>query len=137
MVKASILLEFNDDLVEGTQVNPPYTKRPVVYLIVPDPFDLKTNINTNLIFGNRASADAGRKNESPILCYSLKLGLFGYSQWVNHVSPFSEQQIFDMQVSQMLRCNHVAVYGKEITDGMNALIANARNRMSRIHFRSI
>lgn len=136
-MKASDLLEFNDELNESSNSIPSYYKRPVVYLIVPDPFDLKTNINKNLIFGNRASADAGRKNESPILCYALKLGLYNFNQWKIHVAPFSDQQLFDMQVSQMLRCNHVAVYGNELTDSMNKLINVARNRISRIDFRNI
>lgn len=136
-MKASDLLEFNDQLNESSASLPSYYKRPVVYLIVPDPFDLKTNINTNLLFGNKAATDSGRKNESPILCYSLKLGLYNFNQWKIHVAPFSEQQLFDMQVSQMLRCNHVAVYGKEFTDGMERLIAVARNRMGRIDFRNV
>lgn len=135
-MKASTLLEFNDDLNESS-TTATYIKRPVVFIILPDPFDLKTNINMNLSFGYRVAADAGRRNESPILCYAFKLGLYGFNQWINHVTPFSEQQIFDMQVSQMLRCNHVAVYGKEYTDNMEKLINIARIRMSRIEFRNI
>lgn len=134
-MKASDLLEFNDELNEGAL--PSYHKRPVVFIIVPDPFDLKTNINTNLLFGNRAAADAGKKNESPLLCYAFKLGLYGFNQWTNHVAPFNEQQLFDMQISMMLRCNYVAVYGKDYTENMDRLIEVARNRISRIDIRTI
>lgn len=136
-MKASDLLEFNEELNESVKNLPSYIKKPVVFLIVPDPFDLKTNINSNLLFGNRAAADCGRKNEAPILCYAFKLGLYNFNQWANAISPFSPQQLFDMQVSQMLRCDRVAVYGKEYTEGMERLIAVARNRMGRIDLRNI
>ena len=136
-MKASDLLDFDNELNESSKNLPAYYKRPVVFVIVPDPFDLKTNINTNLMFGNKAAADSGRKNESPLLCYAFKLGLYNFNQWSVRVAPFSDQQLFDMQASQMLRCNHVAVYGKDITDNMQRLIEVARNRMGRIDFRNI
>lgn len=135
-MNASDLLSFNDELNES-DLPPPYRKRPVVYIIAPDPFDLKTNINTILMFGNRASADSGKRNECPVLCYSLKLGLYGFNQWTVRVAPFNAQQLFDMQVSQMLKCNFVAVYGTEFTESMERLIAVAKNRIPRIDFRNI
>jgi len=135
-MNASDLISFNDEISESS-VPPPYNKRPLVYIIAPDPFELKSNINTILLFGNRASADSGKKNESPLLCYSLKLGLYGFNHWSIKPAPFSPQQVFDMQVSQMLKCNFVAVYGTEITESMDRLLAVAKNRMSRIDFRNI
>lgn len=135
-MNASDLISFNDELNESSGP-PPYTKRPLVYIIAPDPFDLKTNINTILLFGNRASADSGKKNESPVLCYAMKFGLYGFHSWSVKAAPFSDRQIFDMQVSQMLRCSFVAVYGTEITESMERLLAVAKNRMPRIDFRNI
>lgn len=136
-MKASDLISFNDELDETTNTIPPYTKRPVVYIIAPDPFDLKTNINIILSFGNRASAHSGKRNESPVLCYALKFGLYGFNQWSVRSAPFSDQQLFDMQVSEMLRCNFVAVYGTEHTESMERLLNVARNKMQRIDFRNV
>lgn len=135
-MNASDLISFNEELNES-DVPPSYHRRPLVYIIAPDPFDLKTNINTILMFGHRACADSGKRNESPLLCYSMKLGLYGFNQWTVRVAPFSPQQLFDMQVSQMLKCNFVAVYGTEFTESMERLIAVAKSRIPRIDFRNV
>lgn len=135
-MNASDLISFNDEINESSGP-PPYNRRPLVYIIAPDPFELKSNINTILLFGNRACADSGKKNESPLLCYALKLGLYGFNHWSVKPAPFSAQQLFDMQVSQMLKCKFVAVYGTEMTESMERLLAVARNKMPRIDFRNI
>lgn len=116
----------------------PYFKRKVVFIICPDPYESKTPYDT-LRYGFRAAADSGRKNESPELCYSFKLGLYGFNQWTLRTTPFSQQQLFDMQVSQMLRSNFIAVYSNDsvYTESMEKLLNIAKVNIARIDFRSI
>ena len=114
-----------------------YVKRRVVFVICPDPFENPQKQMDYLKYGFRASSDAGRKMESPLLCYAFKLGMFGFTQFTMRVGPFSDQQLFDMQVSMMLRCNYVAVYGNEYTESMQRLIDVATVSIPRIDFRTI
>ena len=129
------------DLLEAISSNPgnkfKYTKRRVVFIICPDPFENPQKQMEYLKYGFRAAADAGRKQESPLLCYSFKLGMYGFTQFTNRVGPFHEKELFDMQVSQMLRCNYIAVYGNEYTESMQRLIDVASVSIPRIEFRTI
>lgn len=114
-----------------------FVKRKVVFLITPDPFENTNKSNEYLKYGFRASFDCGRRNEAPVLCYSFKLGMYGFNQWTLRSGPFSNQQLFDMQVSEMLRCHYVAVYGNEYTESMNKLLNVAKLHIPRIDFRSL
>lgn len=114
-----------------------YIKRKLVFIICPDPFITKGNPMEILRMGYKAANDSGKRNESPLLCYSFKLGMFGFNQWTNRMGPFSDQQLFDMQVSMMLRSNYVAVYGKEYTESMETLIGVAKLNIPRIDYRSL
>lgn len=129
------------DLLEAISSNPSkkfkYVKRRLVFIICADPFENPQKQMDYLKYGFRAAADSGRKMESPLLCYSFKLGMFGFTQFTTRVGPFSDQQLFDMQVSMMLRCNYVAVYGNEYTESMQRLIDVASVSIPRIEFRTI
>lgn len=114
-----------------------YNKRKLVFIICPDPFENPQNQMEILRNGFKAAADSGRKMESPLLCYSFKLALYGFTQFTNRIGPFGDQQLFDMQVSQMLRSNYVAVYGNEYTESMQRLIDIASVSVSRIDYRRI
>lgn len=135
LIDSSVLLEAisNKDLPEAVK----YYKRKVVFIISPDPFENNHKINDYLRYGMRAATDSGRRTECPVLCYTIKLGLYGFNQWNLQAGPFSKQQLFDMQVSQMLRCNYVAVYGNEYTESMNILLNVAKLTIPRIDFRTI
>jgi hypothetical protein len=63
--------------------------------------------------------------------------MYGFNQWTLRSGPFSDQQLFDMQVSIMLKCHYVAVYGNEYTNSMNQLLNIAKINMPRIEFRSL
>lgn len=114
-----------------------FVKRKMVFLITPDPFENQNRSMEYLRYGFRASYDCGRRNESPMLCYSFKLGLYGFNQWTLRSGPFSNQQLFDMQVSIMLKCHYVAVYGNEYTESMDRLLNIAKIHIPRIDFRSL
>ncbi len=114
-----------------------FVKRKVVFIICPDPFISKERPMDHLKYGYRAASDSGRRMESPIICYSFKLGMFGFNQWTTRMGPFSDQQLFDMQVSQMLRSNYVAVYGNEYTESMERLINVAKLNIPRIDYRTV
>ena len=114
-----------------------FIKRKTVFLITPDPFENHNKANEYLKYGFKASYECGRRNEAPILCYSFKLGMYGFNQWTLRSGPFSDQQLFDMQVSIMLKCHYVAVYGNEYTNSMNQLLNIAKINMPRIEFRSL
>jgi len=135
LIDASDLLEAisNKDLPAAVR----YNKRKVVFLITPDPFENHNKIMDYLRYGMRCATDSGRRTECPVLCYTIKLGLYGFNQWNLQAGPFSHQQLFDMQVSQMLRCNYVAVYGNEYTESMNRLLNVAKLNIPRIDFRTL
>lgn len=113
-----------------------YSKRKVAFIICPDPFESNKPMD-HLRYGMRCATDSGRRSECPILCYSIKLSLFGFNQWHMQAGPFNKQQLFDMQVSEMLRSNMVVVYGNEYTESMNNLLNVAKLNISRIDFRTI
>ena len=114
-----------------------FSRRKVVFLITPDPFENPSRLQDYLRYGTRAAQDSYRKNECPILCYSMKLTLLGYNQWNTHSGPYTSQHLFDMQVSQMLRSNYVVVYGNEYTESMNNLLNIAKLNISRIDYRTV
>lgn len=128
------------DLNELTEIVRPvekYVKKKVVFIICPDPFNHENSMygNTLLKDGFKHAADSGRKMESPIICYAYKLGLFGFNQWQNRLTSFSDQDLFNMSVSQMLKCDYIAVYGDKYTSDMEKLINVAKHHFTRIDFR--
>lgn len=114
-----------------------YNVRKIVFAICPDPFESNSNPLEVLKFGYKVSMDIAKRTESPVLCYAPKLAMYGFQQWTIRVGPISKQHLFDIQVSQMLRCHYVAVYGKEVTESMQNLLDVAKIRMSRIDFRNV
>lgn len=135
LIDSSDLLEAITNINEGTA--PSFVKRKVVFVICPDPFENPSKSNDYIRYGFKCANDVGRRNETPILSYSFKLGLFGFNQWTMRMGSFSDQQLFDMQVSQMLRSNYIAVYGNDYTASMDKLLSVAKLHMGRIDFRTI
>lgn len=138
LIDSSVLLEkslSSDDLKKATR----FVKRKVVFVILPDPFDKGVmSPMDRLRYGFKVANHSGLHHECPILCYSFKLGLYGFNQWSLRTGAFSEQMLFDMQVSQMLRSNYVVVYSNgDYTESMNRLLNIARLHIARIDIRSI
>lgn len=132
---SSVLLEGLTSRESGEASK--YVRRKVVYIISPDPFISNDHPMDHLKFGYRASIDCARKQEMPVLSYAFKLGMFGFNGWSVRMGAFSDDQLFDMQVSQMLKSDFVAVYGQTYTESMQKLINVAKLKISRIDFRTI
>ncbi len=113
-----------------------YNIRKVVYVICDDPFESKNPLEV-LKRGYKISMDVAKRQESPLLCYSPKLAMYGFQQWSIRVGPISKQHVFDIQVSQMVKSHYVAVYGREITESMQKLIDVAKLKVGRIDFRNV
>lgn len=116
-----------------------YSKRRLVFIISPDPFEEKLHPLDVLRYGFKVASNSAFRGECPIMSYSIKLALFGFNQWTLRTGAISNQQLFDMQVSLMLKCNYIAVYcNGDYTDSMNRLLDIARmNHISRIDIRSV
>lgn len=132
----------SDDLIEAISSKDlpnavRYTKRKLAFIICPDPYEIDSTPLKRLQYGMRCATDSGRRGEAPILCYSFKLGLYGFNQWHLQAGPFSKQQLFDMTVTQMIKTNFVIVYGDEYTDSMNNLLNVAKLTVNRIDYRTI
>lgn len=109
-----------------------------VFIVVPNPYLDKGNDKELFKYASRCIHDSLRRGETPVLCFSTTMGLYGFGQFMNSGLRISEHLLFDASINIMTDCDYVAIYvDNDISDSMEDIIGIAKIRVKRIDVRTV